>query len=265
MIDLHCHILPGLDDGPPSMEMALKMCRIAVEDGITTIVATPHMLNGMFNITPQLVYDHVTEISEALEEASIPLTILPGADIHVDSTLPECLTRGDVLTLADRHRHILVELPQDIVPRELGDLLFQVQLKGVVPIITHPERNIEIQENPGLLKDLILANSLTQITAGSIAGVFGSRIQDFAIKLLRNRMVHLVATDAHNIDHRAPRLSPARKIVEETVGPEETTRIFSQWPAMILAGKHIDPPEPSMGRDEPKKKKRFWDRFLSYA
>jgi len=265
MIDLHCHILPGLDDGPPSLDIALKMCDIAVEDGISTIVATPHMLNGMFNITPQLVFDHVAEMSEALDKASIPLTILPGADVHVDSGLPDYLTRGDVLTLADQHRHILLELPQDIVPRELGGLLFQVQLKGVIPIITHPERNIEIQQNPGLLNDMIQANSLAQITADSIVGVFGSRVQECAIKLLQSRMAHLVATDAHNIEHRAPRLSQARKIVEETIGPEETTRIFSQWPAMILAGKHFEPPDPLMDRHEPRKKKRFWDRFLSYA
>jgi len=265
MIDLHCHILPGLDDGPPSMEMALKMCHIAVEDGISTIVATPHMLNGMFNVTPQVVFDHVAEMAEALEKASIPLSILPGADVHVDSSLPDYLTRGEVLTLADQRRHILLELPQDIVPRELGDLLFQVQLKGVIPIITHPERNTEIQENPGLLKDMIKTNSLAQITAGSIVGIFGSRVQNCAIKLLQNRMAHLVATDAHNIDRRAPRLSQARKIVEETIGPEETTKIFSQWPSMILAGEHIEPPEPLMDRPAPRKKKRFWDRFFSYG
>ena len=263
MIDLHCHILPGLDDGPPAMEMALEMCRIAVDDGIRTIVATPHMLNGVYAIPPALVHKSIEEISRILEKESIPLRVLPGADIHVDNSLIECLDNGELLTVADRGRHLLLEFPQDTVPREVKDLLFQLQLKGLTPIITHPERNVEIQQNVDLLKEFIQMGNLTQITAGSLVGTFGSRIKEFTQKLLEYRMVHLVATDAHNADRRPPLLSEARKIVEDCLGPEEADLIFLKRPAMIIQGTHVEPPEPLIEQYESPKKKKFWNRFFS--
>ncbi len=265
MIDLHCHILPCLDDGPPAMETSLEMCRIAVDDGIHTIVATPHMLNGVFAITPDLVYKSIQEISEILERESIPLRILPGADIHVDNSLVDYLDKGELITVADRGRHLLLELPQDTVPREVKDLLFQLQLKNITPIITHPERNVEIQQNIELLNEFIRMGNLTQITAGSLIGTFGSRVQNITLKLLEYRMVHLVASDAHNADRRSPRLAAARKVVQDVLGPEETDLIFSIRPTMILEGVHVEPPEPLMDRYEAPKKKKFWDRFFSYS
>jgi len=262
VIDLHCHILPGLDDGPASMEMALDMCRIAVDDGIRTVVATPHMFNGIHDVTPDDVQEKVLELSCLLQEKQIPLQILPGADVHVTKDLPGILDRNEVLTIAAKGKHLMVELPQDVFPRELQDMLFRVQLKGVTPLISHPERNAEIQKNPGLLRDLILAGSLTQVTAGSIDGTFGSTVQRCALKLLRDNMVHIVATDAHNVSRRPPRLSKARGVVEEEVGKEEAQRFFHDWPALLLEGNYLDPPEPTASMTE-EKKKGFWQRLFS--
>ena len=265
MIDLHCHILPGLDDGPISAKEALEMCRIAVDDGIQTIVATPHMLNGMFSVDRQAILEGVQELSQVLRQESIPLRLLPGADVHLDPSMPSYLEQGKLVTLADLGRHLLLELPQDIVPKGLGELLFQVQLKGVTPIITHPERNIAIEQNPAVLNDLIRAGSLTQITAGSLTGVFGSRVRRCTLRLLEARAVHLVSTDAHNPGRRSPRLSKARRVVEEELGGEEAERIFVERPARILEGAHVEAPEPLTDGATPKRKRSFWKKLFSYS
>jgi protein-tyrosine phosphatase len=265
VIDLHCHILPNLDDGPSSIDESLEMCRMAVEDGIQTVVATPHMLNGMFPVERRDVLEGVRAFSGALQEASIPLRILPGADVHLDRSVPGCLERGELVTVADLGRHLLLELPQDIVPEGTRELLFQVQLKGVTPIITHPERNVAIQQNPAILKDLVGAGCLTQVTAGSITGVFGSHVRECTVRLLRARMAHLVSTDAHNPGRRAPRLSEARHLVEEEVGGEEADRIFQERPASILEGAHVEVPEPLADRRRRGRKGSFWKKLLSYS
>ena len=262
MIDVHCHILPALDDGPPSVEKSVEMCRIAVDDGIHTIVATPHMLNGMFDVSCAAVRQGVQALTEVLGKEGIPLRLLPGADVHVDKDLPRHLAERKVLTLADMGKHLMVELPQDVLPMELAHLLFQIQLKGVTPIITHPERNIEIQRTPSLLNEFIHKGSLTQVTAGSLTGIFGSRAQECALKLLRRNMLHLVATDGHNAGKRAPRLSAARKVVEQEAGGEEAKTIFDERPARLLEGAYVEPPDPVRERSRPEKKS-FWRRLLS--
>ncbi len=264
MIDLHCHILPGLDDGPESIEESMEMCRIAVDDGIETIVATPHMLNGMFPVDRAAVLEGVRGMVEALSEASIPLKILPGADVHMDQSVPGCLDRGELITLADLGRHLLLELPQDIVPDGTGELLFQVQLKGVTPIITHPERNIAIQQNAALLHDLVDAGSLMQITAGSLTGAFGTRVRKCALRLLGSGMAHLVSSDAHNTGHRSPTLSEAMRVVEREAGREEALRVFQERPSRILEGAHVEVPEPLIDQ-EPPKKRSFWKKLFSYS
>lgn len=271
MIDLHCHILPELDDGPETMATAIEMCLIAVDDGIRTIVATPHMLDGMFAVTPAAVHKAIGALKESLEQERIPLEILPGADVHVDRDLPGYLGRKEIITVADKGRHLMVEFPQDVFPQEMGELLFQVQLKGVTPIITHPERNGGVQQNPGMLAELIEAGNLTQITAGSLTGIFGAKIQECALGLLRSNMVHLVASDAHNTTRRSPRLSEARLVVEREAGEQEAALIFVDRPKRILEGAYVDPPEPrsagsasSKRRGEGKKKRRgFWRGLLN--
>jgi len=252
MIDIHCHILPGLDDGPPTLETSLEMCRIAAADGIRSIVATPHMLNGMYAVTAEQVLAGVRALNESLAAEGLSLRILPGADVHVDKNLPRYLAEKQVLTLADKGKHLMVELPQDVLPAEIGDLLFQLQLKGVTPIVSHPERNVEVQRNPEALRGLVERGALVQVTAGSLTGAFGARAEACGLGLLRRGMAHLVATDAHNTGRRPPRLSEARAVVERELGPAEARAVFEERPARLLEGAYVEPPEPlaaSTGRD----------------
>lgn len=244
MIDIHCHILPGLDDGPPTLEKSLEMCRIAAADGIEAIVATPHMLNGMYAVTAEQVLAGVRALNDSLAAEGLSLRVLPGADVHVDKGLSGCLAEKKVLTLADKGKHLMIELPQDVLPAEIADLLFQIQLKGVTPIVSHPERNVEVQRNPEVLLGLVERGALLQVTAGSLTGAFGSRAEECGLGLLRRGMAHLVATDAHNALRRPPRLSGAREVVEREMGPEEARAVFEERPARLLSGAYVEPPEP---------------------
>lgn len=243
MIDLHCHILPALDDGPGTMEGALGMCRALVEDGVKSVVATPHMLTDFYDVTCEQVREGVESLQKEVAEQGLPLEILPGADVLITSDLCDRLRDGSVMTVADGGLYILLELPQDVLPGGLAELLFSVQLLGVTPIITHPERNLEVQQDPSALRPLVEAGNLVQITAASIEGKFGRGVQNCSEELLRRRLAHVVASDAHSHRKRAPGLSRARAMVRDLLSGEEADEIFLKAPSMIVGGEQYEPPE----------------------
>ncbi len=244
MIDLHAHILPGLDDGPKKMDDTLELCRIAVEDGIHTIVATPHMFNELYSNTREGVLKSVDELRKRLLREDIPLEILPGADTHITSDLPHLIAEGKILTVGDGGRYLLLELPSNLVPQGVEKLLFSLRLRGITAIITHPERNGEIQSNPETLESILKGGHLAQITASSFTGKFGEEAEKCAEILLNAGLCHVVASDCHS-GYRPPVLSEAREIVESLVGKKETRAIFYQNPRRILAGKDIGTTEPA--------------------
>ena len=244
MIDLHCHILPGLDDGPKTMEGSLQMCAIARADGLETIVATPHMLNGLYKVEREDILAGVNELNQACRKEEIDITILPGADIRVDHELGQLLEAGRVLTVADAGQHLMLELPEETVPAELQGLLFELQLMGVTPVISHPERNFAIQQNLGLLRKLVEAGNLTQITAGSLTGKFGQEVQKCSRQIIQAGLGHLLASDAHSSKHRRPELSGACKVLEELAGSEEAQQMTHGRAALMIQGKYVSVPEP---------------------
>lgn len=253
MIDIHAHVLPGLDDGPANMGEALALVRAAAEDHIDTIVATPHMLDGIYNAQRRDIFAAVTELNEAIKEHGIPITVLAGADIHSETEIPELLRQGELVTIADLGKHIILELPPDVVPRELDQLLFAIQLQGVQPIISHPERNRVIQEDPGELVPLVEAGSLAQVTAASVIGDFGQRVQEAVKTLFEWRLAHFVATDAHGITRRRPKLSEGAAQLREMIGPDEAAEILQNNPEAVIHGRRVRAPEP-----RPPKPRRHW-------
>jgi len=257
MVDVHCHILPGLDDGPKTVNDALWMCSIAAEDGISTIVATPHMLNGIYSVTPADILAGVQRLNEACRAKNLPIEILPGADIYIDSDLPRLLADEQLMTVANRFGHLMLELPEESVPAHLHDLLFELQLAGVTPIISHPERNYAIQQDIHLLYQLVEAGNLTQITAGALTGQFGSVVQKTALQITKAGLAHLIATDAHDTQRRRPVLSQARKLVEQLLSPEDAELMTSGRARDIIDGKYVCVPEV-----EPPRKKGFFARFV---
>ena len=254
VIDLHCHILPGLDDGPSDMEESLAMAEMAVADGIETIVATPHTLNKTYTNSFDQVVDGVDRMREALSREHIALSLLPGSDAHLCPKMADRIEAGDAGTLNGNGRYLLVEFPPQTIPPGANDVLFQLRIKGITPIITHPERNLAIQDRLEMLSDLVATGCLTQVTAMSITGEFGEEAMVCAHRMLEMRLAHIIASDAHSPDSRPPILSHAVGAAADIMGSRsEAEDMVRDRPAAILAGEDVVVPEP--GRP---KKKRWW-------
>ncbi|QKS72612.1 tyrosine protein phosphatase [Paenalkalicoccus suaedae] len=201
MIDIHAHILPGIDDGADTLEDALDLARAAVAEGIDTIIATPHHKNGKYTNDGAFIGELVTDLNTELQRAGIPLTVLKGQEPRMYGEILEGLKSGEVITLTDT-QYVFVELPFDHVPRYTSQLLYDIQLAGFTPIIVHPERNAELQEKPDTLYRFVKNGALTQVTTGSIVGKFGSKVKKFTDEIVEANLTHFIASDAHNTKTR---------------------------------------------------------------
>lgn len=245
MIDLHCHILPGIDDGPASQNESLAMARCAVEDGIHTIVATPHTLNGIYLNPAKEVLSKVAVLQKSLSSNHIQIELYAAADVHLCPHMLERVASGDAVTINDAKKYLLLELPSQAIPKGVKDEIFELKLHGITPIITHPERNAMITHNSDILYDLVSMGALSQITAMSITGGFGAFVKRAAEIMLKKRLVHIIASDAHGSNNRPPVLSRAVEHAAEILGSyEEAMRMVTEVPAAILSGAMPDFPEP---------------------
>jgi protein-tyrosine phosphatase len=221
MIDIHAHILPNLDDGPSNMDESIDMCRIAVEDGIRVVVATPHMLKDIYPLSRRNVIDKVNELNAVLKEKRIDLKILPGAEGAVTPDFVERLVNGDVLTIGDRGTHVFVELIDYFPEEAIKEMMEEIIGEKVVPIISHPERNRTFQKNIKLLERFVEMGVLSQVTAMSITGDFGNDAQRCVTAMLKRGLTHFIASDAHSPSWRPPVLSEAVKRAARIVGEEK--------------------------------------------
>lgn len=208
MIDIHCHILPGIDDGPKDIETSLKMLKIAEEDGISKIIATPHFYRGFYENEYQDVEKKVKELNEASKENNINVEILPGQEIFLDKHTLEDYKSGAIKGL-NNSKYMLMELPPDILPGYVLDIIYELRLLGVKPIIAHPERYVYVMEDIHILNSFIKEECFFQLNSGSITGVFGKSIQKTAIKLIKNGICDFVASDAHTEGRRKPQIKEA--------------------------------------------------------
>jgi protein-tyrosine phosphatase len=238
VIDIHCHILPGIDDGPADIRGSLEMAAIAVRNGITAIIATPHvpyMNDAVY--PPARIREGVGALNRALREKSIPLTVLPGADVNI--LLPPSAMADYTLNGTE---YMLIEFPHTHLPMNAKEVLFNIVLKGLRPIITHPERNGSVIRNPELIMDLLNTSVLVQITAGSLSGDFGPDVKACAEYLLKKGVVSFIATDAHAPDWRPPVLSEGLRVAEEIIGKERARELIMKNPEAVLAGRPLDVP-----------------------
>ncbi len=231
MIDLHCHILPAIDDGPDNIETSLAMCRMAVEDGVTHVTATPHFRYGE-HPTRDEVESRVLAFQARVRDEGIPLTIGGGADVRLTYELFEAIRNGGIPTV-NGSRYFLLELP-DLIPPHVEDFIFEARVKGLFPIITHPERNYSILAKPEIVKRLRDAGALMQITALSITGGFGKNVLRLTQFLLKKNLVDVVASDAHGTGRRSPVLSTAFRHVTEQFGSEMGQRFFLETPQAVI-------------------------------
>ena len=262
MIDLHCHMLPSIDDGAADLEVALEMARLAVADGITVTACTPHIMPGVYGNTGPQIRAAIGDFSLALDKAGIKLRLVPGADVHLATDLVAGLRNGQVLTLNDS-RYFLFEPPHHVMPPRLEHAVFDIMTAGYQPVLTHPERLTWIEDHYDVMERLAHAGVWMQITCGSVTGRFGRRPQYWADRMIEEGLVHILATDAHNLRNRSPSMAKSRDMVAERLGEEEALNMVLVRPQGILD--NVDPdtlPPPVRGTPAaPERKPGLWSGF----
>jgi protein-tyrosine phosphatase len=245
MIDLHCHILPGIDDGPASLEDAVRMARIAVEDGIHTLVTTPHGVDwaSTHGGDESDLRHEIAALQGELRRQELDLEILPGMEVHLLPETPS-LYRGKQVFTLNSSRYILVEFPIHSFPIYAEDTLFNLQVHKLVPVIAHAERYSALAERPELLEQMVARGMLLQITAGSLMGQFGAQAREMAETLITRRMAHVMASDGHSVSRRPPILSGGLQRAGQLVGEDIALEMVTTVPAAILRNEEVTVPEP---------------------
>lgn len=233
MIDLHCHILPGIDDGAADFGVSLDMARASVVDGVSVVACTPHILPGIYdNSGPQIVLI-MQRLQDALEQEDIPLRLVAGADVHVAPDLVAGLRSGRILPLAGS-RYVLIEPPHHTAPPQLESFFFNLLVEGFIPILTHPERLNWLHHRYEAIQRLVRAGVWLQITSGSLTGAFGRTAQYWAHRMLDEGCVHILATDAHDTRRRPPELSRGREVAAARVGSEQAEHLVLTRPLGVI-------------------------------
>ena len=240
MIDLHSHILPGLDDGAQTMDNALEMARIAQEDGIEKIVATPHLFRNDF--TPQdlgIIEEKRLELVEALDKNNIDVEILAGAEVHISHNLIDEIRKNRAYLVIHKSSYMFAEFPSDHVFSGVKNLFFELMSEGITPIIAHPERNSVFRRNPAMLYELVQTGAFCQVNSGSITGIYSVRSQDAVNQFLGLGLVHFIASDCHNSSSIPPKLSEAVKKAAEIIGEKNASFLVRDNPQAVLDNKEL--------------------------
>ena len=250
MIDLHCHYLPGIDDGAQTLEESLALARAAVADGITHAVMTPHVHVGVFENRAQGIEQAVARLRDALTQHAIPLQISAGGEVRIGPELIELLAAGSLpfLGVFKQQPVLLLELPHGQVPVGADRFTAWLRKQGVLPLIAHPERNKDVMRNLAKLDPFIEQGCLLQVTAGSLVGSFGEVAQRRARELLDRGDIFALATDAHNLQNRPPMLTAARAFVAADAGDAVADTLTQRNPLAVLVAAPEAPGAPSAGR-----------------
>lgn len=233
MIDLHCHMLPGIDDGAKDAETALEMARIAVQDGIQQVACTPHIYPGVYENDSTVILAARRDFQARLDERGIGLRLTYGADTHLVPEMLGGLKDGRIPTLHGT-RYFLLEPPHHVAPPQFKESVFNTMAAGYLPLITHPERLTWADEHYEDFVELARGGAWIQVTAGALTGRFGRTARYLAEQMLDDGIVHIIATDAHNIGSRAPLLAEGREAAEGWVGGDEAQRMVLERPLAVL-------------------------------
>ncbi|MFH2108798.1 MAG: CpsB/CapC family capsule biosynthesis tyrosine phosphatase [Chrysiogenia bacterium] len=258
MIDLHGHYLPDVDDGAADLEASIAMLRHAEKDGITTAVVTPHACSNLCKIKDlDILRRDLKKWRAAMDESDLHIHIVSGAEVYFTSELLSILKDNRDLLTINNGSYFLLEFPGDYIYAHSKGFIFKILTEGFIPIISHAERNSEIQRSPGVLRDLVKAGALCQVNAGSFRGDFGSAARSSAYELLQGNLIHVIASDAHDLERRKPELAyvPALLPGED---PERIAMYLKDIPAAIIADQAVpDIGEPLM----PSQRRTFFDFF----
>jgi protein-tyrosine phosphatase len=261
MIDIHHHLLPDLDDGAPDLEASVAMARLAVDEGITHIVCTPHA-NDVYPFDPATNREKLALLRERLQHEAIPLTLGLGCDLHLSYDNVAIAQSDPARFSINGHNYLLVELPNFGLPPKLAEIFYALQLAQLTPILTHPERNRTLQAGPSRLLEWLRGGLLLQVTADSVLGHMGQRAQALSHRLLANRWVHFLATDAHSPSFRPPRMREAHALVAQRYGAAYANLICYENPAAAFHGTPLPPQEPPAHLyDNLEPKTSWWTRL----
>ena len=262
MIDLHCHILPGIDDGSVDLDMSLEMARMSVADGVHTLACTPHIYPGLYENTSAVIRAGVDALQIELDKREIQLRLVVGADVHLEPALSASIRDGRIPTLADS-RYLLLEPPHHVAPPRFEESVFELMAAGYVPVITHPERLSWIEHHYPVFKRLVERGVWMQLTAASVAGRFGRRALYWSERMLDDGCVHILATDAHHPGRRPPILALGRDAAAKRVGDAEATHLVITRPQGIVDNYPVDalPPLPNSAAPV-KSAGGFWKRLI---
>ena len=240
MIDIHYHLLHGVDDGPKDLDASLALAESSISEGVTHIVATPHA-NYRYDFNPTINQAKLAELNRYLRGR---VTLGLGCDFHLSHDNVSDAFEHRVKYTINGSRYLLVELPDFAIPPSISEVLYEFTIRGIVPIVTHPERNPVLIAKPEMMKPLMRCGCLVQITAASLVGKFGGRPQSACHHLLRKNWVHLVASDAHSIKERPPMMKSAYNILKRAYGAEAADRLCILNPRAIFDGQTlIDQPD----------------------
>lgn len=242
MIDLHTHILPGVDDGVKTMDDAVEFARVAAADGVHTIVATPHYREGFFINSRPDVLARVESLNARLRAENVAVSVLPGAEVHISADLVSRVKSGHAPTLADNGKTVLFELSMTQYPIDLETMVFQMRLAGLQILFAHPERIRYFQDDLSRYEAVIRLGAFGQITTGSVTGLFGEEVEEFSEELARKRLVHVVSSDAHNTRGRPPVLSSSMARLGSWIGEDYARRMTVEFPQAFIEGRDPDLP-----------------------
>ena len=201
MLDMHAHILPGLDDGPDTIEESIELIEMAIAEGITDIIATPHAYSPRYNVSKEQVLEKIILLNNEVKKRELSINLHAGQEIRIQDFVPEKLKSGEALTLAGS-KYVLLELPSSGIPAYTVQIIQSILCMGKVPIIAHPERNRAIAEKPSRLSRLVYHGALAQVTAGSLGGHFGKGVQKLSLQLIEANLIHAYGSDVHNATTR---------------------------------------------------------------
>ena len=257
MIDIHCHPLPATDDGPKTFDVAVEMCRMAAADGVTHLVATPHC-NYEYPFRPE---ENQTKLAQLQAEVGDTPQLLLGCDFHLSyDNLRQLIENRGQFTI-NASSYVLVEFDDHFVPEQMDRVFYELQVAGLTPIVTHPERNPVCCRRPEVLFNWVTRGCLLQVTAQSYTGGFGHAAQRFAEHLLERNFIHFFASDAHDTRHRPPILSPCYQKVAATRGKALADLLLKKNPEAVVKGLPLPPGPPPLGQ-ETVKKSRSWLSFF---
>ncbi len=251
MVDIHSHILPGIDDGSPTLAVSQKMIRLAAQHGTTDIVATPHA-NLEYRYDPDVVMQLWRDL-QAVNDCGIAIHV--GCDFHLSfDNIEDALAHPRKYTI-NGGSYLLVEFSDLIILKTTAEIFGQLLGRGMIPVITHPERNLLLQQRQGELGEWVAMGCGVQVTAQSLLGDFGSKAKKFAETLMEQGLVHVIASDAHDLERRPPVLDAARKRVAADWGEECAALLFTENPRAVLESR------PWVGVSAPRRRRR-WNPFF---